>query len=199
MSEKLNNCMSKKNAKINELIKIAKVQGLSEDPTLNIEVRTAIKNADKEKRHLTQEEIRKICKISGTSTSEISLIQTKSNDLVTASKKGLLEEQPDLVKPGGALYPTERAEACWSDCWQFLRVINYAYACNKTKFTSPKGMAALRELYKKMGVPISGLSTALRYLEILTIEEVGTAKGKAQLSNIFEHLMQELNIAAVKT
>ena len=199
MSEKLNNYMSKENKQINELIKIAKVQGLSEDPTLKIEVRTAIKNADKEKRHLTQEEIRKICKISGTSTSEISLIQTKSNDLVTASKKGLLEEQPDLVKPGGALYPTERAEACWSDCWQFLRVINYAYACNKTKFTSPKGMAALRELYKKMGVPINGLSTALRYLEILTIEEVGTAKGKAQLTNIFEHLMQELNIAAVKT
>ena len=199
MSEKLNNSMSKKNVQINELIKKAKVQGLSDDITLNIEVRTAIKNADEEKRHLTQEEIRKICKISGTITSEISKIQTKSNDLVTASRKGLLEEQPDLVKPGGALYPTERAEACWSDCWQFHRVINYAYACNKTKFTSPKGMAALRELYKKMGVPISGLSTALRYLEILTIEEVGTAKGKAQLTNIFEHLMQELNIAAVKT
>ena len=199
MSEKLNNYMSKENKQINELIKIAKVQGLSEDPTLDFQVRTAIKNADKEKRHLTQEDIRKICKISGTSTSEISLIQTKSKDLVTASKKGLLEEQPDLVKPGGALYPYERAEACWSDCWQFLRVINYAYACNKTKFTSPKGMAALRELYKKMGVPISGLSTALRYLEVLTTNEVGTAKGKAQLTNIFEHLTQELNISAIKT
>ena len=191
--------MSEAGSQINELIKKAKVQGLSEDLTLDFKVRTAIENADKEKRHLTQEEIRKICKISGTNTSEISIIQTKSRDLVTASRKGLLEEQPDLVKLGGALYPPERAEACWSDCWQFLRVINYAYACNKTKFTSPKGMAALRELYKKMGVPISGLSTALRYLEILTIEVVGTAKGKAQLTNIFEHLMQELNIAAVKT
>ena len=50
-----------------------------------------------------------------------------------------------------------------------------------------------------MGVPVSGLRTALRYLEILTIEEVGTAKDKARLTNIFEHLMQELNIAAVKT
>ena len=109
-----------------------------------------------------------------------------------------MEEQPDLVKPGGALYPSERAEACWSDCWQFLRVINYAYACNKTKFTSPKGMAALRELYKKMGVPLSGLSTALRYLEILTANEVKTSKGKAQLTNIFEHLTHELNISAVK-
>ena len=191
--------MSETNSQISELIKRAKVQGLSEDLTLDFQVRTAIKNADEEKRHLTQEEIRAICKISGTSTSEISIIQAKSNDLVTASRKGLMEEQPDLVKPGGALYPSDRAEACWSDCWQFLRIINYAYACNKTKFTSPKGMAALRELYKKMGVPISGLSTALRYLEVLTTNEVGTAKGKAQLTNIFEHLMQELNIAAVKT
>ena len=191
--------MSEESREIQELIKIAKVQGLSEDLTLDFKVRTAIKNADEEKRHLTQEEISAICKISGSSTSEISIIQAKSDDLVTASRKGLMEEQPDLVKPGGALYPSERAEACWSDCWQFLRVINYAYACNRTKFTNPKGMAALRELYKKMGVPMSGLSTALRYLEILTLEVVGTAKGKAQLTNIFEHLMQELNIAAVKT
>ena len=191
--------MSETSPQISELIKRARVQGLSEDLTLDFQVRTAIKNADEEKRHLTQEEIRAICKISGTSTSEISIIQARSNDLVTASRKGLMEEQPDLVKPGGALYPSERAEACWSDCWQFLRVINYAYACNKTKFTNPKGMAALRELYKKMGVPLSGLSTALRYLEILTTNEVGTTKGKAQLTNIFGHLTQELNISAVKT
>ena len=191
--------MSEASPQINELIKKAKVQGLSEDLTLDFKVRTAIENADKEKRHLTREEIMAICEISGTSTSEISRIQAKSNDLVTASRKGLMEEQPDLVKPGGALYPSERAEACWSDCWQFLRVINYAYACNKTKFTSPKGMTALRELYKKMGVPLSGLSTALRYLEILTANEVETTKGKAQLTNIFEHLAQELNISAVKT
>ena len=191
--------MSETNSQISELIKRAKVQGLSEDLTLDFQVRTAIKNADEEKRHLTQEEIRAICKISGTSTSEISIIQAKSNDLVTASRKGLMEEQPDLVKPGGALYPSERAEACWSDCWQFLRVINYAYACNKIKFTNPKGMAALRELYKKMDVPLSGLSTALRYLEILTTNEVGTTEGKAQLTNIFGHLTQELNMSAVKT
>ena len=199
MNEKLNEGMSEESLPINELIKKAKVQGLSENLTLDFQVRTAIKNADEEKRHLTQEEIRAICKISGTSMSEISIIQEKSNDLVTASRKGLMEEQPDLVKPGGGLYPSERAEACWSDCWQFLRVINYAYACNKTKFTNPKGMAALRELYKKMGVPLSGLNTALRYLEVLTTNEVGTTKGKAQLTNIFEHLAQELNISAVKT
>ena len=191
--------MSEASPQINELIKKAKVQGLSEDLTLDFKVRTAIENADKGKRHLTREEIMTICEISGTSTSEISRIQAKSNDLVTASRKGLMEEQPDLVKPGGALYPSERAEACWSDCWQFLRVINYAYACNKTKFTSPKGMTALRELYKKMGVPLSGLSTALRYLEILTASEVETSKGKAQLTKIFEHLTQELNVSAVKT
>ena len=110
-----------------------------------------------------------------------------------------MEEQPYLVKPTGALYPSERAEACWSDCWQFLRVISYAYACNKSKFTNRKGMTALRELYKKLDVPLSGLSTALKYLEILTANELKTARGKAKLTNIFEHLREELNISAVKT
>jgi len=191
--------MGEESLQINELIKIAKVQGLSNDVTLDFQVRMDIGTADKEKRHLTQDEIRNICKVSGTCKRDILMIQYKSNDLVTAARKGLMKEQPDLVMPGGALYPLERAEACWSDCWQFLRVVNYAYACNRTKFTDPKGMAALRELYKKMGVPLSGLSTALRYLEILTRKEVGTSKGKAQLTNIFRHLMQELNISAVKT
>tara|TARA_B100001057_G_scaffold85896_1_gene81761 strand:+ start:1559 stop:2134 length:576 start_codon:yes stop_codon:yes gene_type:complete len=191
--------MSNESLRINELIKIAKVQGLSDDATLDFQVRMVINTADKEKRHLTKDEIRNICRISGPCISEILMIQHKSNDLVTEARKGLMKEQPYLFMPGGALYPSERAEACWSDCWQFLRVVNYAYACNRTEFTEPKGMAALRELYKRIGVPLGGLSTALRYLAILTIKEVGTAKGRAQLTNIFRHLMQELNISAVKT
>lgn len=181
------------------LIKKARVQGLSDNKYIDFQMRTAIRKADKEKRHLTDVEIRNICEFSGTSPIEISMIRDRSNDLVTAARKKLLTEQPELVIPGGALYPSQRADACWRDCWEFLRVINYAYACDKTEFTSPEGMAALRELYKKMDVPLNGLSTALRQLEILTKEEVESEKGKSQLSNIFRHLLEELNISAVKT
>ena len=191
--------MTEKEISISELIKNARVQGLSDDAFFDFQIRTDISKADKEKRHLTNVEIGHICKFSGISPCEISMIRDRSSDLVTAARKKLLKEQPDLVNPGGALYPSQRAEACWRDCWEFLRVINYAYACDKTKFTSPEGMAALRQLYKKVGVPLNELSTALRHLEILTKEEVESEEGKTQLSNIFGHLLEELNISAVKT
>ena len=191
--------MTEKEITISELIKNARVQGLSDDACFDFQIRTDISKADKEKRHLTNVEIGHICKFSGISPCEISMIRDRSSDLVTAARKKLLKEQPDLVNPGGALYPSQRAEACWRDCWEFLRVINYAYACDKTKFTSTEGMAALRQLYKKVGVPLNGLSTALRHLEILTKEEVESEEGKTQLSNIFGHLLEELNISAVKT
>ena len=196
---RLKQVMGKENIKLNELIKKAIVQGLSEDESLDIRIRTIIKKADQQKRHLTQEEINIICRITRISEIEVSMMQAKSKDLVAKARKMLIEEQPDLLQPKGALYPSKRAEACWNDCWQFLRVIGYAYACNKPEFTSPKGMTSLREVYEKLEVPLNGLRAALKFLKILTANEMETTRGKAQLTNIFEHLREELNISVVKT
>ena len=184
---------------IQELIKKAKIHNLSDDKSIALETREVIRSADNEKRHLRKEEIIFICKISGRQPNEISILQNQSNNLVTEAKSELLTEQPHLVMPGGALYPQERAAACWNDCWQFLRVINYAHACNKVQFTHPDGMAALRELYGKLEVPLDGLGIALERLKCKSTKEVESRESKAQLTNIFDHLLQELNISAVKT
>ena len=184
---------------IQALIKRVRVHNLSDDESLDPETRKNIRSADQEKRHLTKDEIIGICKISGRQPNEISILQNQSNNLVTEAKSELLTEQPHLVLPGGTLYPQERAEACWNDCWQFLRVINYAHACNKVQFTHPDGMAALRELYGELGVPLGGLGIALERLKCKSTKEVKSRESKAQLTNIFDHLLQELNISAVKT
>ena len=184
---------------IQALIKRARVHNLSDDGSLDPETRKNIRSADQEKRHLTKDEIIGICKISGRQPNEISILQNQSNNLVTEAKSELLTEQPHLVLPGGALYPQERAAACWNDCWQFLRVINYAHACNKVQFTHPDGMAALRQLYGELGVPLGGLGIALERLKCKSTKEVKSRESKAQLTNIFDHLLQELNISAVKT
>ena len=60
-------------------------------------------------------------------------------------------------------------------------------------------MTALREVYEKLEVPLNGLRAALKFLKILTANEMETTRGKAQLTNIFEHLREELNISVVKT
>ena len=103
------------------------------------------------------------------------------------------------MQPGGALYPAERAEACWRDCWQFFRVIIYAYVCARPDFTNPEGMAALRQLYQQMNVPVLGLNIALKQLQGLTVAEFGDTDTQATLSATFEHLRSELNKSAVKT
>ena len=60
-------------------------------------------------------------------------------------------------------------------------------------------MNALREVYEKLEVPLNGLREALKFLKILTANEMETTRGKAQLTNIFEHLREQLNISVVKT
>ena len=191
--------MAEQSNDIQSLIKRAKIHNLSDDESLDEEIRKSIRSADQAKRPLTKGEIICICKFSGRKPNEISRLQDQSNNLVTEARGELLREQPDLVLPGGALYPGERATACWNDCWQFLRVINYAHACNKVKFTDSEGMGALRKLYEKLGVPLSGLSIALERLKCKATNVMKTKESKAQLTNIFDHLMQELNISAVKT
>ena len=191
--------MAEQSNDIQSLIERAKIHNLSDDESLDEEMRKSIRSADQAKRPLTKGEIICICKFSGRKPNEISRLQDQSNNLVTEARGELLREQPDLVLPGGALYPGERATACWNDCWQFLRVINYAHACNKVKFTDSEGMGALRKLYEKLGVPLSGLSIALERLKCKATNVMRTKESKAQLTNIFEHLMQELNISAVKT
>ena len=191
--------MAEHSDEIQSLIKRAKIHNLSDDESLNPEMRKSIRSADQAKRPLTEVEIIGICKFSGRQPNEISRLQNESNNLVTEARNELLKEQPELVLPGGALYPRERATACWNDCWQFLRVINYAHACNKEKFTHPDGMAALKKLYKKLGVPLTGLGIALERLKCKATKLMMDKESKAQLTNIFDHLMQELNISAVKT
>ena len=110
-----------------------------------------------------------------------------------------MKEQPHLVQAGGALFPSERAEACWRDCWQFFRVIVYAIACKRPLFTDPEGMGALRALYAHVGVPIEGLNIALKQLKILTRQEVMSPTEDQLLSDSFGHLLEELNKTAVKS
>ena len=111
----------------------------------------------------------------------------------------LLETQPHLVQPGGALHPQDRAEACWRDCWNFLRVITYAVACNQSCFTNPSGMAALRELYRRMNVPIEGMNIALIQLKKLALEGVSRSNDRQLISDCFQHLSDQLNKTAVKS
>ena len=191
--------MNLQNTDFKTLVQTAQVQGLSINQELPHATRSILERADQARRQLTADELATICQLSGIDGSLPGSLIQRSDQLVNQARSHLLETQPHLVQPGGALHPQDRAEACWRDCWNFLRVITYAVACNQSRFTSPYGMAALRELYMRMNVPIEGMNVALCQLKELALEGVSRPNDRQLVNDCFQHLHAELNKSAVKS
>jgi|TARA_B100001939_G_scaffold88555_1_gene75911 hypothetical protein len=187
------------NTDFKTLVQAAQVQGLSINQDLPQTTRSILERADQDQRQLTTAELATICQVSGIDQSLPDSLIQRSDQLVNQARAHLIETQPDLVQLGGALHPQDRAEACWRDCWNFLRVIIYAVACNQSCFTNPFGMAALRELYRRMNVPIEGMNIALGQLKELALEGVSRSNDRQLISGCFLHLQNELNKSAVKS
>ena len=191
--------MNLQNIDFQTLVQTAQVQGLSLNPHLPQATRCILERADQAQRQLTSEELATICQASGIDQSLPSSLIQRSDHLVNQARAQLLATQPHLVQLGGALHPQDRAEACWRDCWNFLRVVIYAVACNQSCFTNPSGMAALRELYRRMNVPIEGMNIALGQLKEKTLEGVSRSNDRQLIRDCFQHLHAELNKSAVKS
>ena len=191
--------MTLQNSDFKTLVQTAQVQGLSINQDLPQAARSILERADQAQRQLTSDELATICETSGIDASLPGGLIHRSDQLVNQARGHLVKTQPHLVQPGGALYPQDRAEACWRDCWNFLRVITYAVACNQSCFTNPSGMAALRELYRRMNVPIEGMNIALGQLKEKALEGVWRSNDRQLISGCFQHLRDQLNKTAVKS
>ncbi len=191
--------MNLQNTDFKTLVQTAQVQGLSINQDLPQATCSILERADQAQRQLTSEELATICQASGIDASLPGSLIQRSDQLVNQARGHLLETQPHLVQPGGALHPQDRAEACWRDCWNFLRVVIYAVACNQSCFTNASGMAALRELYRRMNVPIEGMNIALVQLKKLALEGVSRSNDRQLISDCFQHLRDQLNKTAVKS
>ena len=181
------------------LVQTAQVQGLSLNQDLPQATRGILERADQAQRQLSSDELTTICQVSSIDVSLADNLIQRSDQLVNQARAHLIATQPHLVQPGGALHPEDRAEACWRDCWNFLRVITYAVACNQSCFTNPSGMAALRELYRRMNVPIEGMNIALGQLKEKALEGVSRSNDRQLINDCFQHLRDQLNKTAVKS
>jgi hypothetical protein len=187
------------NTDFKTLVQTAQVQGLSLNQDLPQATRSILERADQARRQLSSDELTTICQVSGIDVSLADNLIQRSDQLVNQARAHLIATQPHLVQPGGALHPEDRAEACWRDCWNFLRVITYAVACNQSCFTNPSGMAALRELYRRMNVPIEGMNIALGQLKEKALEGVSRSNDRQLIDDCFQHLRDQLNKTAVKS
>ena len=191
--------MNLQNTDFKTLVQTAQVQGLSLNQDLPQATRSILERADQAQRQLSSDELTTICQVSGIDVSLADNLIQRSDQLVNQARSHLIATQPHLVQPGGALHPEDRAEACWRDCWNFLRVITYAVACNQSCFTNPSGMAALRELYRRMNVPIEGMNIALGQLKEKALEGVSRSNDRQLIDDCFQHLRDQLNKTAVKS
>lgn len=154
-----------------ELIAKAQVCGLQKHDGLDEQSRHLIGTADGAKRMLDREEVISICNQAGTNPEAIISTISAATAYVDRCKQILLTQQSHLFQEGGALHPSERSEACWRDCWNFLRVAIYAMASDTSQCTDPSGIQAVRQLYALMNVPAAGMTLALQTLaELITAD-----------------------------
>lgn len=178
---------AKSKLEISQLAQAAQVCGIASRSSLPLSVRAAVAKADASKRPLSIEELKGVCASRQTSELAVGLLMAGSHQIVDTARGELLKRQPQLTLPGGDLYPEPRAEACWRDCQEFLRVIIYGVACNCAEITDATGMAALRQLYTRMGVPVSAMMYALNQMRILSSKILETSG--------HNHEMESLNMA----
>ena len=181
---------------IRSLAQRAQIFGLPDRQSLSTDLRAILTNANSESRLLTEEEINCVCHHSGVTPSPLIQLQTQVPDLVDKAREALLAQQPGLVRPGGALFPQERADACWRDCFHFLRISLYAVAAGESNFTDPSGLNAMEELYSILKVPVPALLIALTHLRDLACEAYSRERSNHDedlLKSALNHLIKKMS------
>jgi hypothetical protein len=135
------------------------------------------KAANEDRRYLTNEDLAQIPPQSEEHKTLIAIAQQlrdRAPSIIDEARELLLHHYPDLVQPGGGLYPSFRAEACWRDFWHFLRCITYGIAGAQTQYTSPEGLRAMEQLYQELEVPLNAMQFGLQQLKVVGLQQVST-------------------------
>lgn len=177
------------------MVEKARILGLPYDLTLPEDIRAIYREADNQSRLLSKKELEQLCHFSGIDAGPILLLQEQTDFIVTKVKNRLLADEPELIQPGGALYPDIRAQACWRDCWHFLRIALYALTADRSNFTHLPGVNGMRELYRELKVPISSMARALSYLRNVSVAcyaSLGGGREAWRLDQALLHLEEML-------
>ena len=181
--------------KIKELAAKAEFFGLHKNILLPEEHQKILISANKEKRLLSTQELKILCNRSHSDANKLEELQTKLPQLIDEAKKILLTRIPNITEPGGSLYPKERAEACWRDCFHFARISIYGTAAGDTNITDKQGLKVVKELYSILEVPVNALVICLKELqskcrETYTINH--PQKDISLLDGCFNHLVEKM-------
>ena len=182
--------------KVRELIKVANIFALPKQNKLHEKSTKILESANKSKRLLSRKELNILCKNSNCKAEKLEEMQHRLPSLINEAKAILLRKQPEITEKGGSLYPKERAEACWRDCFHFARISIYGTAVGETDITDKEGLKAVHELYSILEVPVDALAICLKELQ-LKCREIYTERNEREdirlLDGCFNHLAEKMN------
>jgi Phycobilisome protein len=119
------------------------------------------------------------------------LLRDRVVEIVDEARAKVLNQFPDIAKPGGSLYPPERAEACWRDFWHYLRPITYGLAGGRSQYTSVEGLQNMYALYQELQVPLDAMTVGLEGMKAASLERIDPSQ-HAIVIPYFDHLITQL-------
>jgi hypothetical protein len=188
--------MTQLSATVRELITKARIVSFAAWESTHPAAAIAIfQAADDAGRYLTDEDLQQIQTFAAQSSGLIpvaQLLRDRVNEIVSEAREQVLATYPDIVHPGGGLYPPERAIACWRDFWHFLRCITYGIAGSHSEYTSDIGLHYMKLLYQELKVPLDAMVLGLESIKAASLKRCEPDE-QATLTPYFDHLIAQLS------
>ena len=93
------------------------------------------------------------------------VLRDRRNEIISTERAANFAAAPGIEDEGGALWPTFRADACWRDIENFLRVVQYWCVCcdgGKAAWLSGEGCVIMAEIYRELEVPLKEMIVGVR-------------------------------------
>ncbi|WP_445634130.1 Phycobilisome protein [Nostoc sp. DSM 114161] len=149
--------------------------------------------ADDNLRYLSDEDLLEIQTLSPNYSALIpvaQLLRDRAAEIVDEARVQVLLTYPEIIEPGGGLYPAERAQACWRDFWHFLRCITYGIAGSHAEYTSPTGLHYMNLLYQELQVPLDAMVLGLKSIKAASLKRCQA--NDQEITPYFDHLITQL-------
>ncbi|MBD2206694.1 phycobilisome protein [Calothrix sp. FACHB-1219] len=152
--------------------------------------------ADDEGRYLTDEDLQQIQQLVPTHTALIPVSQElrdRVQEIIDEARSQVLTQFPNITQPGGGLYPSIRAEACWRDFWHFLRCITYGISGQHADYTSADGLHYMKLLYQELQVPLDAMVVGLEGIKAASLKRVKPEQ-QEMVAPYFDCLIEQLKL-----
>jgi hypothetical protein len=187
--------MTQLSATVKELIAKARIVSFAEWEQSHPKDAIAIfQAADDASCYLEDEHLQQIRTLSPDNSALIpvaQLLRDRVTEIVDEAREQVLATYPQIVQPGGSLYPPERAQACWRDFWHFLRCITYGIAGGHTTYTSSIGLHYMNLLYQELQVPLDAMILGLESIKAASLKRCEPDQ-QTTLAPYFDHLITQL-------